>query len=95
MRKIKWKKVDGYPKDRRILVNGIDLDCSYIDGQWCSYVCFGTYSKVGGGFDSLEDAQEDCVRLAKQILMDHYECLVGIMKGFDVSYEEIGSSFSA
>lgn len=90
MRKIKWKNVPLYPKDKVAIVDGVRLDCGYEDRHWCSYVCFGGAVKIGSWFYLLKDAQEDCIQLAKQMLIDHHECLTSTMKSFDVSCEEIG-----
>lgn len=89
MRKIKWKNAPNCPSVKIALINGVLLDCVYENGQWCSYINFGAYTKVGEWFSSLEKAQEDCVQLAKQMLTDLNECLVSVMKSFDVNCEEI------
>jgi len=87
MRKIKWQKRSLYPGDRRAFVNGVDLDCNYEDKKWCSSARLGTCVKMGVWFDSLKEAQEDCVRLAQQILTEYHECMARIMKSFDMECE--------
>ena len=89
MKKIKWKKRDGLSGYRRAFVNGVNLDCYYGDKQWHSSARFNSCYEFGGWFNLLKDAQEDCIRLAKQILTDHHECLARAMKSFDVNSEVI------
>ena len=88
MRKLKWKKRDGYPEPRWVCLNDVSLDCFYINKKWRSAARFNSRSEFGTWFNSLKEAQEDCIRLAKQMLTEHHECLARAMKSFDVDSEE-------
>lgn len=89
MRKLNWKQGDCHPKDKYVFFGGMHLDCSYEEKQWCSYASFLGRSQVGELFDSLKEAQEDCVRLAQQLLAEYHTHLARIMKSFDVDCDEI------
>jgi len=88
MRKIKWKARRSYPKDRIAFVNGVFLDCSYDNGKWFSIASIKGLRIDGEWFDSLGEAKEYCIRLARKILTDYHYCLVKVMKSFDIDCGE-------
>lgn len=90
MRKLKWrnKGVGIYdPRDRAASLGDIILTCNYEDGEWESHVRFNNRSRFGDCFDSLKTGKEGCVLLAKQILLEHHECLIRTMKNFGIDCE--------
>ncbi len=89
MRKLKWKKGDFDSRDSYAFLNGVCLGCCYylsLD-KWLSHIVLGANDRAGLWFDSLEEAQEDCVQLAQRILLEYHECLVETMKSFDLEVE--------
>lgn len=88
MKELKWKARGDGSNSFTVYFGGIFLECERNNGRWLAYAELGSHYRSGDDErGSLEDAQEDCVILVKQILSDHHTCLVNLMKSFDVDPE--------
>ena len=84
MKKINWKKTKDDPKDREAIVSGILLHCWHTNGRWNSHISIRGVFRSGRSFCSIDKAKDDCVVLAKQMLVDHYAGVSVAMKHFDI-----------